>query len=86
MEGVFIWKKKYRSLFKVNYFRAKYKGPRASMRCGPLGFWLVDSSKMLRATKDPYILANTLPTSLLKKSEYNMVDNSSCKPAWEKDI
>ena len=43
-------------ILKVDWFRAEYKGSRATMRLEPSGFWSVDSTKLLRATKEPYIL------------------------------
>lgn len=41
---------------KVDWFRADYKGARATMRQECSGFWSVDSSKPLRITREPYIL------------------------------
>ncbi|MCO5550033.1 hypothetical protein L7F22_003510 [Adiantum nelumboides] len=45
-----------RVVLKVDWFRADYKGARATMRQECSGFWSVDSSKPLRITQEPYIL------------------------------
>ncbi|MCO5602957.1 hypothetical protein L7F22_057098, partial [Adiantum nelumboides] len=46
-----------RVVLKVDWFRADYKGTKATMRQECSGFWSVDSSKPLRITRKPYILS-----------------------------
>ncbi|MCO5575797.1 hypothetical protein L7F22_029602 [Adiantum nelumboides] len=43
-------------ILKVDWFRAEYKGNNATMRREPSKFWSIDSSKLMRATREPYIL------------------------------
>ena len=43
-------------IIKVDWFRAEYKGSRATMRRELSGFWSIDSTKLLRASKEPYSL------------------------------
>ncbi|MCO5567180.1 hypothetical protein L7F22_020868 [Adiantum nelumboides] len=43
-------------ILKVDWFCAEYKGNSATMRRESSKFWSVDSSKLMRATREPYIL------------------------------
>ncbi|MCO5607792.1 hypothetical protein L7F22_061993 [Adiantum nelumboides] len=45
-------------ILKVDWFRAEYKGNSATMRREPSKFWSVDSSKLMHATREPYILVD----------------------------
>ena len=55
-------------IIKVDWFRAEYKGSRATMRREPSGFWSVDSTKLLRASKEPYILPTHVQQAFFYKN------------------
>ena len=55
-------------IIKVDWFRAEYKGSCATMRREPFGFWSVDSTKLLRASKEPYILPTHVQQAFFYKN------------------
>ena len=63
-------------ILKVDWFRAEYKGNSATMRREPSKFWSVDSSKLMRATREPYIL----PTHVEQAFFYK---NPDSHPWWQ---
>jgi hypothetical protein len=65
-------------IIKVNWFRAEYKGSRATMRRELSGFWSVDSTKLLRASKEPYILPVHVQQAFFYKNP-----NSSESSWWQ---
>ncbi|MCO5612632.1 hypothetical protein L7F22_066901 [Adiantum nelumboides] len=63
-------------ILKVDWFRAEYKGNSATMRREPSKFWSVDSSKLMRATREPYILPAHVEQAFFYK-------NPDSHPWWQ---
>ncbi|MCO5551611.1 hypothetical protein L7F22_005116 [Adiantum nelumboides] len=63
-------------ILKVDWFRAEYKGNSATMRREPSKFWSVDSSKLMRATREPYILSTHVEQAFFYK-------NLDSHPWWQ---
>ncbi|MCO5597239.1 hypothetical protein L7F22_051315 [Adiantum nelumboides] len=63
-------------ILKVDWFRAEYKGNSATMRRGPSKFWSVDSSKLMHATREPYIVPAHVEQAFFYK-------NPDSHPWWQ---
>ncbi|MCO5581723.1 hypothetical protein L7F22_035612 [Adiantum nelumboides] len=63
-------------ILKVDWFRAEYKGNNATMRREPSKFWSIDSSKLMRATREPYILPAHVEQAFFYK-------NPDSHPCWQ---
>ncbi|MCO5577210.1 hypothetical protein L7F22_031035 [Adiantum nelumboides] len=63
-------------ILKLDWFRVEYKGNSATMRREPSKFWSVDSSKLMRATRGPYILPAHVEQAFFYK-------NPDSHPWWQ---
>ncbi|MCO5608538.1 hypothetical protein L7F22_062749 [Adiantum nelumboides] len=63
-------------ILKVDWFGAEYKGNSATMRREPSKFWYVDSSKLMQATREPYILPAHVEQAFFYK-------NPDSHPWWQ---